>query len=234
MLYVYAICDHEPVGTHEVRGINDEPPHVFASDGIAAVYSETSKGAIRPTPENVWRHEQVIESFMRDRSVLPARFATVVSDRRALDDLLHSNRDRLAAGLERVRGCVELGVRALTPASARSPPLPTHELTGRSYLIARMEQEQARRRTEAEAGALAARLHERFSASAAAATLRVLPTPQFLMTGAYLVQRDRIEGFRRGVVESGAEQPSLRLLCTGPWPPYHFVPELVLPAVQHA
>jgi hypothetical protein len=54
------------------------------------------------------------------------------------------------------------------------------------------------------------------------------------MAGAYLVPRERIEEFRRSVTAAGEAEPSLRLLCTGPWPPYHFVPELSLPEVQRA
>ena len=234
MIYVYAICDDGSLGAREVRGIGEQRLHVHASHRIGAVYSETSEGALRPTAENVWRHERVIESFMEDRTVLPARFGTVVSDLPALDELVYSNRDRLIVGLDRVRECVELGLRVLAQPAGQAPNPPTHEATGRSYLLARMEHERARRRTEAEAGELAARLHERLTAAADAATLRVLPTPQFLMTAAYLVRREAIEAFRRQVVDAGAERPSLRLLCTGPWPPYHFVPELVLPAVQHA
>jgi hypothetical protein len=48
-----------------------------------------------------------------------------------------------------------------------------------------------------------------------------------LMVAAYLVPRDRTESFRTRVQELGAAHPTLRLLCTGPWPPYHFVPPLV-------
>jgi hypothetical protein len=54
------------------------------------------------------------------------------------------------------------------------------------------------------------------------------------MTGAYLVRRESLETFRQTVGEVGKSEPDLRFLCTGPWPPYHFVPELELPEVQRA
>jgi hypothetical protein len=46
-----------------------------------------------------------------------------------------------------------------------------------------------------------------------------------LFTAAFLV-RDNIEPFRQRVHELAAERRDLRFLCTGPWPPYHFVPSI--------
>ena len=55
---------------------------------------------------------------------------------------------------------------------------------------------------------------------------RLLATPQLLLSGAYLVSRERTDEFRRCVESLGRDHPDLRILCTGPWPPYHFTPAL--------
>ena len=238
MIYVYALSDPPPAASIDVRGLGEEPLLVREHEGVAAVYSATTAGAPRPTPENVWRHEQVAERLMAAGAVLPARFGTVLPGEDELDDLLRRNRPLIADGLGRVRGCVELGVRVLTPpadegARCDAPAFTAGEETsGRAYLQARMLEERARRESEARAKDVAARLHDLLRSAASDATLRVLPTPRFLMTGAYLVPRERVDDFRRRVGDAGANNPGLRLLCTGPWPPYHFVPELSLPAAE--
>src|SRR6185295_16285931 len=110
MLYAYAIFEPSADGLGDVRGVDDGAVCFHRENGIGVAWSEVTRAA-RPTPENVWRHEQVVEAIMRGGAVLPVRFGTVLSDLAALDALLERNRDRLSAGLRRVRGCVELGVR---------------------------------------------------------------------------------------------------------------------------
>ena len=238
MIYVYVLSDPPPAASMTARGLDDAPLRARGHGGVAAVYSETPRGVVRPTPENVWRHEQVAEHLMAAGAVLPARFGTVLPGDDELDDLLRRNHARIVEGLGRVRGCVELGVRVLAPqadnagsADGAAPPA-GDKTSGRAYLLGRMREEQARRASEARAKDVAGRLHDLLRTAAADATLRVLPTPRFLMAGAYLVPRGRVEEFRRRVGEAGDAHPGLRLLCTGPWPPYHFVPELSLSAAE--
>ena len=39
---------------------------------------------------------------------------------------------------------------------------------------------------------------------------------------AYLVERQKVERFSSLAAQLQAENPALRLLCTGPWPAYSF------------
>ena len=232
MIYAYAICDGRPTLSGGLRGMEDEPLQATNCDGVAAVFSEIRSTSLPPTPQSVWRHEQVIESLMPEWAVLPVRFGTVLPHPAALDDLLSRNRERLAAALDHVRNCVELGVRATAPTAADvAPAVPL--TSGRDYRLAKLHRQRARDTVEAAAGELADRVHARLSAVAADATF-FAAAPNFLMTGAYLVPLDSVETFRQAVNDVGNSEPGLRLLCTGPWPPYHFVPELQLPEVPRA
>src|SRR5215204_5119425 len=104
MIYVYAVSDPFPADLINVRGLGDGPLLVREHDGVAAVYGATTVGAPRPTPENLWRHEQIAEHLMAAGAVLPTRFGTVLRGEPELDDLLRRNHERLVAGLGRVRG----------------------------------------------------------------------------------------------------------------------------------
>ena len=241
MIYVYAITGESPSPQTlgGAAGVFDAPLESRTVGRVAAVYSEVHR-VPRPTRETAWRHEKVVERVMAAHPVLPARFGTVFRDLAALDDVLARNDDVLAAGLNRVRGCVELGVRVAWDADAAAaaeaaagpgdPPHGAEEMgPGRAYLAARMEQERGRRRIEAQAAALAENLNRLFFPCAKDGVVRVLPMPQFVMAAAYLVPRERVAEFRSRVREAGTAFQALRLLCTGPWPPYHFVPELSVP-----
>jgi hypothetical protein len=157
---------------------------------------------------------------------------------------LASHHRELAAGLRRVAGCVELGLRVLWQGGAAGPtngsvasgnvsegqPPPGVDAPGRAYMAARLVEERRRRDERERAQRLADELQAPLSAAAVENTCRVLAAPQLLLTAAYLVRREATEAFRQSVERLASAHPDLRLLCTGPWPPYHFVPSIVDPA----
>jgi hypothetical protein len=243
MVYVYAIIEAPPAVLNDMTGIHDQPLRICAHDGVGIVFSDSAAGTLRPTPPNVWRHEQIAERLMKNHAVLPARFGTVLPDPEAVEDTLARHHEAFAEGLRRVRGCVELGVRVMwqsepgvgaNGSGPAAPPIDAPGASGRAYLAARLAEEQRRRATVRRAAVLSGELDDAFRSCAADGTFQVLPSPQFVMTGAYLVPRDRAAEFRRRVEDAGAAHPDLRLLCTGPWPPYHFVPAVAAPEVQRA
>jgi hypothetical protein len=95
--------------------------------------------------------------------------------------------------------------------------------SGRSYLLARLEEERQRRAWRQRAEALAEELHTPLAHLAVESTRQVLLTPRLLLTAAYLVERDQVAAFQQEVGALSAAYPALRFLCTGPWPAYNFV-----------
>jgi Gas vesicle synthesis protein GvpL/GvpF len=113
-------------------------------------------------------------------------------------------RDELKAGLDRVRGAVELAVRAHPRETEEAPKAGS----GAEYMRAK-----ARR---AEAARL---LHEPLASLARDSVEQ--PGPE-LLRAAYLVDRDAVSGFVSLVRGLGRDHPRLDIVCTGPWPPYSF------------
>jgi hypothetical protein len=58
---------------------------------------------------------------------------------------------------------------------------------------------------------------------ARASRQRAADSPSEPLRAAYLVDRNRIEQFALEVAGLQESRPDLRLLCTGPWPPYSFI-----------
>jgi hypothetical protein len=181
----------------------DPPLRAVRSDGLTALCAPAEGREV--TPEVLWQHEAVVESLMEERDLLPMRFGTLVEDDDAAVRALEERREELRAGLDRVRGAVELAVRAeAMPGGDTTPAGPS----GAEYLRARTK------RTEA-----ARLLHEPLAFLARESKVQQGPE---LLRAAYLVDRDAVEAFVGLVKRLQDTHEGLRVLCTGPWPPYSF------------
>jgi gas vesicle protein GvpL/GvpF len=180
-------------------------------DGLAAVYAPAGDGEV--TAEALWRHEEIVETLMADRDLLPVRYGTRLEDPAAAEAVLRERRDELGAALERVRGAVEVSVRAVTPCAPEGP-LPDASMSGAEYLRAKVGAESAHDEAVRD-------LHEPLAGLARHAVTRP-PRPSEALRAAYLVDREAVERFTMAVAGLERAHPEHRVLCTGPWPPYSF------------
>ena len=197
MIELYAITD-DPAPP-------DPPLRAVRCDGLTALCAPAEPPEREPTPDALWHHEEVVEALMEERDLLPVRFGTIVSDEHAAARAVAERRDELAARLDRVRGAVELAVRAEANAPKERALQGT---TGAEFIRAKAH------RTEA-----ARLLHEPLAFLARDCVVH--PGPE-LLRAAYLVEREAVEGFVSLVRRLQAAHPGLEVLCTGPWPPYSF------------
>jgi hypothetical protein len=195
VIRVYAVTEDtgEPLPYDSVR----------AGDLMAVV--ERVESTPEPEPEELWGHEHVVEQLMADRAVLPMRFGTTQPDEAALRSALMERHEELRGALDRVRGRVELSVRAVG-----GPVEPAPAATGREWLGARLE-----------AARLADAVHEPLAAVAVAERRR--PATGEVLRAAYLVDRAALDRFRAALDGVRRARPELDIVCTGPWPPYSFV-----------
>ena len=177
-----------------------EPPlRAVDCDGVSVVCAPAREG--EPDADALWDREALLERLMEDRDLLPMRFGTVVADERAAAEAIAPRSAALAAALERVRGAVELSVRAI----AHRPEAPAD---GGEYLRERVAAERVARA-----------LHEPLAALARDSA--VLDGPEALRA-AYLVDRGEVGAFVERFCALQREHRELAIVCTGPWPPYSF------------
>ena len=203
MIRVYGICDRPELPA---------PPHLDAlrEGELVAVFSRHALPVAEPSPEALWAHERAVEALMADRTVLPMRFGSEVLDVEELQRVLATEQASFLAALARVRGRVELSVRAvaLDAEPARVPVA----ASGRDYLLTRLSEDRR-----------ASSLHVGLAAFAADARRQAARGADELLRGAYLVERPAVPRFRAAVEDVQAAHPDIAMLCTGPWPPYSFV-----------
>jgi gas vesicle protein GvpL/GvpF len=204
-VYLYAITDNRPQRL-------PEEIDVLTVDGIVGVYGSKADEELQATEANLWAHEAVVESLMEEGAVLPARFGTVLQSVDRLRDELMSRQEEFALALDRVRGRVELGVRAAWPQRVLVD-MPAE--SGRGYLARKLEQQRA-------AADATSSVHEPLALIAVDSTVRVLQTPCLTLVGSYLVDRGDVERFRAEAERLARALAGAQLACTGPWPPYSF------------
>ena len=212
MVHMYALVRH-PAVVPDALGIADAPLYAAGvGEGIDAIVSE-AEGGTAPTEEAIVAHARVVDALAASNDgVLPGRFTSDVAGEDELRRQLLDRQDRIRAALERVGGCVELGLRVLPAASTDEPAQAT---SGSAYMRRRLDE-------VTRAQQLAHTLHESLAATARASTCSVLARRDLVLTGAYLVPRDEVERFQARLDEAQRGLEGVTLLATGPWPPYSF------------
>jgi len=233
-LYLYAIIDHPDVAACVLSpGIAGATVSTLTYAEIAAVISRL-EGDLVICEETLWLHEGIVEKLMTEHTVLPVRLNTVVDDEQKLVAVLAQNYQRLLADLARVRGKVELAVRVFWHGRSdrkadarvmeRKVPLSSSGTTiGRDYMAMRLQEERHQQIRRQCAQSVVQVIHGKLSDLAAESDCKVLATPEQVMTAAYLLGTDCVGAFGDRIAELAARYPELRILCTGPWPPYSFV-----------
>jgi hypothetical protein len=94
---------------------------------------------------------------------------------------------------------------------------------GTRYLLARAQEAAAERFLTGRAQALEIWCRQRLGPLASDMTTRVLATDGLPVSAAFLVLRDRVPALLAEAGQMQRESPELEFICTGPWPPYHFV-----------
>jgi len=228
-LYVYGIVGSPSfdaaLSGHEEAGVFAVP-----CGDLAAAVSELSRD-VAPEPQNVWRHEQVLEALMQQHAVLPLRFGTHVARRDALCDALRRIRPALTRDLERLSGRVEFALRVtnvgandnlvLAAGSKVDGAQPLRPGTG--YLRARAELLRERTVREAAARRIEAMLRQHLDPSAEDAVWELAEGQAKTLTASYLVERAHISRFVDAIDHVRDRHLELDVTCTGPWAPYSFV-----------
>jgi Gas vesicle synthesis protein GvpL/GvpF len=211
-LLVYGIVEAPGSGPYGV-GLYGQPLHAVVEGPLAAVVSDGFGSSPEPTAAALSAYEQTVRRLMDRGAVLPTQFGSVVEDETAVRQLLRRRRKDLVARLRRVRGAVEIGLRASWRDRSRVPS-DARAQSGTSYLRDRLELRQSARRVATELDSL--------GALARSSRRAIAPRPDLPVLDAYLVDSGRVSEFVALVEQLDDRLDEVELVCTGPWPPYSF------------
>ncbi len=230
MLHLYGIIDGRHPPELMPAGLENRAPVVVPYDGLSAVTGHLQFDRPLASEAHLRQHFRVIEALMASHTVLPARFGSVFAGRAELASYLALTHGTHAGDLQRLRGKIELGMKAVwlsAPAriSGTSAFAAGEFGPGTSYLAGKHAKAAYRVDRQREAEELASTISAPLALYATEVKWRSLPAAsgQAGVSMAFLLSKERLEAFRTALAAFRAAKPSLGILCTGPWPPYSFV-----------
>lgn len=231
MKYVYGL-------TRDIESIEDLPaglggmkvyPVFFG--GIAAWVSDLGAASLPGNAQNALVHQSVVEeAFRRSTSLIPCRFGALFADEEEVRSLLKRHRARLEGELSRLEGRLEVSIRAIFNGSdlpgsmGHSQPRAPEGLTEAArYLLGKKQRFDAVKELSGKAEQFNQELNEATAPFWAEVRVQKRPIdPGLLLSLYYLVDGEKLSAFKCAYQQFKGKWPSLKLLYTGPWPPYSF------------
>jgi hypothetical protein len=217
-------------------GVGGKPVFVLAQNGLSVGLSEFAESDRVPDIPQILAFEKVAEFFHRDLALIPVRYGCELGGASEVRALLEKRRDEYGALLDDLEGLTEMGIHVLldragagkeSAACPGAPPsLPLPGSSGAAYLAAKRQRY---------LGLDRAAMHERLLVEEVWASLaglyarRKVAFPDSnrgrLLSLYFLVPRASLAPFRRAARHLRPKE-SVKLLLSGPWPPYNFVDSL--------
>jgi hypothetical protein len=233
-LYVYCLSDELSGAAFEgTAGVGGAPVRLLSLGRLSAVVSDAHAEPFAVTEENLLAHNRVNAAALAVSTPLPFRFGTRAAPER-LAEYAASNEAALAEALARVRGRVEMSVKLMEKTEGEEKAEGKSESEagggeeaaavgrGTAFLLKKRREVLGEEAARLHAEELAAWLAAGLAGLACESAARVSPSEAIVVRAAHLVERERVAEYRTRLRELGAGRPALRLLTSGPWPPYSF------------
>jgi hypothetical protein len=214
---LYCICQQDgnaPFQSTEIR--------IVTGHGLMAVVSEVEEPATAPSVSSLLAYESVVEAVHARRTVIPMRYGCVVESKEQILQLIEDHHTEYEALLLRLRGMAEMGIRLLWPPSATPLPNIAHS-PGAAYLASLRNRYNSQDTLAPEEALLAERILALLDDCFTEQRREVSLSHQGRLLSLYfLTPKSRAEEFRKMARKISAPH-GVKLLLSGPWPPYNFV-----------
>ncbi len=244
-------------GQDGVGGAGVAPLRALECGGVVAVitdvdaceFNETNLQSLEWIGPRAYHHADVVKAIMSVSAVLPVKFGTLFESTASVTQLLAQYRAVIAARLEQLRGTSEWTVkghvdegwahghaRAVNPALAARMAALSSASPGTRYLqekqLAGLLNAALREWVEQQAGHIGVALQPHVVESA---EVRLLPSNRSGDSGHvafdrnFLVADAALPAFRAAFADLRKREQAVGLMLElkGPWPPYHFCPDVM-------
>ncbi|WZX21232.1 GvpL/GvpF family gas vesicle protein [Myxococcus stipitatus] len=199
--------------------------HGVREGALTALVSPISTHRVDPTRANLMAHQRAAEVILRDHTLLPVAFGTVLSSRAQVQQLLRATKAVLTTALSALDDKVELGVKVLHHREHLARRMELEDL-GLRRRADEMETEHEQRlwhAVELRAALDMAAMLESLRPLAAASRIHSPVGERMLLNTAFLVTRAEVPAFEAKVRTLAARSDLYSFRFTGPWPAYSFV-----------
>jgi len=214
-------------GAQRLPGVQGHPVSLVSESGLSAVVSQSDGPDSPPDVAMVLAYERVVEHFFRQATVLPMRYRCWLPSPAEVARLLRERCAEYDARLRQLDGFSEMGVQILGGGASRSAPsalADRHdgaESSGAAYLSSRRLHYRASDRSACTQNEAIESLCEALAEVFARRKVELPPAGAVPLSVYFLVPHGLVARFR-DVVRSYRAAGDVRLLLSGPWPPYNF------------
>jgi hypothetical protein len=237
--YVYCIIESKEPRSFGPVGIGGRGDAVYTVhyEDLAAVVSNTPLIVYDPTRENVFAHEQVNETVMREFTVLPMAFGALFRTEQDIIELLRGTYDGLRDVFSKMEGKVEYALkvnwdrdRVIAEIEQQNEEIRnlkeqiTSRATGSTYFARMQLGRLVENALSEQADAYVREVYSVLRDIAVASRANKPIGDRMMMNAAFLITRERESEFDQKVKEVAAKyEGKLSFKYSGPWPPYNFV-----------
>jgi hypothetical protein len=235
--YAYCITEHpglqngarprRPYILENLKGVNDASVFAYPSGDFAVIVSEYS--STKPlSQEAIVDHARVVSECFRTMTVLPFRFGTIFESDEALRRAVRTNRKTFLESVQRLRGKAEMHFKillkdAMVEEALRRLPAGV----GGEYLRKLREQASRERERQTKARALSVQVHKLFSPLEEDIVCKRVDAGNMLLDFAHLIDTSSISKYQNRYSAATRHFKDCQVSITGPWPPYHFMPNKI-------
>jgi hypothetical protein len=205
-----------------LKGIDGQPIEIITHQELSSAVSKIDDPERKREIPELLVYNQVIEEIHYYYTVIPLRYGSVFDTEEQILKWLKMDYTHYTALIQKLNGCVEMGIRLLLPNDCQKTTVPPSSApTGRDYLAARkqlyLESDQLTLEQEALVESICERLSGYFKSRQ-----KEYRSENRLLSLYFLVPKSEIEPFRQRFQEINRSE-SVKLLLSGPWAPYNFV-----------
>jgi len=244
MKYVYCLATYGPCIERSLPpGLNGAAGRHILFKGIGVMISDLDSDRLGVNTMNVLAHQEVVKAALCiSKSVIPCRFGTLFPEDDSVLWLLKEHYEAIIDQLAKLEGKMEVSIQAIF--SRKIAPAGVEERmklmkAGAIYLLKRKEQFDIIKSLKEEAERFSQKLDQVVSPfwsdvkvqkqlvgdnplNPFAQAFSKLVEKKLLLNVCYLVDQRDIPSFKFAYERFKGENSSLKLLYTGPWPPYSF------------
>jgi hypothetical protein len=221
---IYAYCvvpaEHRPPG--DLVGVAGAPVAYAEAAGLGVWVSVSDRPQV--AVEAVQAHNHVVEVAVTETvTPVPLRFGQWLESAAALSAAIGERSGDYRAKLERFAGCLEFGLRILDPAAGEAREVQAADVTsGREYMAALRENTRLADQQRAVSDQVQSRVHDLLQDIVRDEHVDTAHTKHAVLAVTHLVAREHFDEYRGRARDLRTIFPALRLLLSGPWPPYSF------------
>jgi Gas vesicle synthesis protein GvpL/GvpF len=236
--YAYCLTEHQtlpngvrarrPFVLEGVQGVNGAPVMSYPSGEFAVIVSEYDRTSSKLDEKSVLEHARVVSQSFRMATVLPFRFGTIFDTEDAIRQAVRSNRRTFCESVARLRGKAEMRIKLVVRDGSLREAMEEiilPDTVGREYLAKLREKASRDRERQTKARALSVQVHKLFNPLEEEISCKKVYADGMLLDIAHLIDNKSIEKYQNRYNTAAKQLKNCELVVTGPWPPYHFLPE---------